>query len=328
MNVSLTEFPVAQLNSGRFLAVITHILSFHVAITILCFGYTGNILAFLTMSFSKRSAAAFHFKSLSVADMLTSVVMVQQIILISSPGFFISWGQGFCTEYWFLGYFTYGFAYWCLATLTLDRVIAVCFPLRVVVLCTITRARMLLCANVFGHCVLYATNLWRDFYPPDPNNPSHFAMCRVPHQLPAWFPIFEEVKYQFFDVYLPPLIVLIGNVCIISTLRNNKKKATILKKTNERHEAGMTVMLISVSITFIVLAIPYPLDFLYWEVHNPNHNSPEWRSLSYTASSVLAQVNSSVNFYIYLLSSSQFRKDFRCLFHEGLFAFTRLTSNS
>ena len=81
---------------------------------------------------------------------------------------------------------------------------------------------------------------------------------------------------------------------------------------------GMTAMLISISIAFLVLTFPWcvymiltsgidlddPKQFIFFI-----HLDPLW-ALSYA----LTQVNHAINFYLYCVSGSKFRGELKALF--------------
>jgi hypothetical protein len=58
------------------------------------------------------------------------------------PEFFISIGKYFCPPYWFFSANFYGISNWVVFCMTVDKFIAVCFPLKAAIWCTKRRAKI------------------------------------------------------------------------------------------------------------------------------------------------------------------------------------------
>jgi hypothetical protein len=303
----------------------------------LVIGFVGNVLAYLTINAlrDKGGVVAFHFKALAITDILATNSLIHAVVQQTAPELVIPWGVVFCKEYSFNSYYWYGVAVWCVVTLTLDRVIAVCFPLKASTWCTLKKGKICLAANIIIHIPLYFAYFWMQFYPPSENGITH-NMCKLPDGFPSWVAKMENFLYQIFDSYIPMIFVSLGNMSILwSFFRTLKTKSQLIAATAQtpKEDTSIVVMLLTMSSAFIVFMLAYPVDYLFWDIfsHGLDSKYPDVRNLSYSVAYLISCCNNTFNFYMYLLSSSTFRQKFtkllRVWVQTSLSAFKKGTFN-
>jgi hypothetical protein len=298
-------------------------LSVGILVSLLIIGTVGNVLAFLTMNimYRKQVVVAFHFKSLAVVDLFAVGGMTYAVVRQTVETIQEIFGNAFCKCVVFYTFYFYGVSMWCVVTLTMDRVIAVCFPLKTAIWCTIWKARFLFVLNIFIHIPIYMTSFW------SLNGPSIY--CEMPAWFPVWVQPLQDMLYNVIDTAFPLLLVLTGNIVILITLhqnsRDNTKKGIVQKKKQVKDSP--TVMLLTISFVFIICIMAYPIDQIVWAILIPGSfdTYEQIRAVSFIIAIFVSNSNNVFNFYLYLLSSGTFRETFRkmcahiCKFSKGKF---------
>jgi hypothetical protein len=283
---------------------------------LLIFGFVGNTLIFLTVHYGKfsKTVAGFHFKALAIADQFSSLDMVHVILMQAAPQWIYPWGHFFCKEHLFSSYTSYSVAAWCVVALTVDRFAAVCFPLKAQTWCTKKKAKIFLFLNVAIHLMINAPRaVFREFHTPNESDLVH-DMCRVVTWASPSYENTQEFIYHAVDVILPCSLVVAANTGILVKIRRTNKETLKLGRPKS-DDGGTTAMLLIMSFAFVVFMTSWPIDFIYWTVLHPEKadDDPEFRSFIFSVTIVLVICNNQFNFYIYLLASSSFRKDFKRL---------------
>lgn len=199
---------------------------------------------------------------------------------------------------------------------TLERFIAVMFPLKLSVWCSIRNTKITI-GTLFVVCALLSIPFLTDslvmvFW----NRIEHVYICELNEFLYTVYIHIESVYY----IYIPFLVIGGCNVAILYRLITMTKarlamasnQDTIDKKSKESRR--MTILLLSVSITFFILHVPYIYavvigymypDFSELLAGDPHHFAKVLfsSSLSYA----LAEFQNCTNFFLYCLSGSKFR---------------------
>jgi hypothetical protein len=307
----------AKVDGTTVLNTFITIVNFYVPCIILSFGILGNILTVITMTRrireSRNVVMSYHFRALALGDIAFLSLGDTQILILSRiPEAFKHYGDFFCKEYNYLLFIVFGVAVWNVATISIDRFVAVCFPLRAAIWCTLTKARAFYAFNIGFHTLFNLVKLWK-YYEKDESN-VHTDNCVNPESFPPWFEEFILWVYYIIVNYGTPLIVLILNVSILVNFRRQGKmleldeRGTNKKETQERN---LTLMMMVVAFTFIVVMVFYPMEDIIWEYLIPGVASkyPRIRELSFYIAYYFTSLNSCLNFYIYFSISAQFRKD-------------------
>ena len=129
----------------------------------------------------------------------------------------IEFGMWYCPFYWFLSYHIYGLSNWVVAAMTVDKFIAVCFPLKASTWCTKTRAKISGVLILLSIMAMNAPNLLVE---PDIENIKLRVgkrTCRWKSEFIAeWYPELIDILFAGVTLGIPLVAVLILNIAIIS----------------------------------------------------------------------------------------------------------------
>jgi hypothetical protein len=205
---------------------------------------------------------------------------------------------------------------------TIERLIAVMFPLKLSSWCSLKNTKIALCVTFcvsVGITMPYITISVVVTY----SDGVILYFCQYSKfSFEVWSHV-ESVVY----VYIPMLVICTSNCIIgwklkqISAVRQqmSSSEETIKKRENEQRK--MTIVLMTISISFCVLHIPYILVlvwfYLYPDVYEIYYNDQRdfAKYILYTRLGMLiAEFHNSLNFFLYCISGSKFRKMFMSIF--------------
>lgn len=218
-------------------------------------------------------------------------------------------------------------AIWILVLFTVDRFLAVCFPLSKRYIINKPMRASLLCCAVFIFAFAKNFHVFWTRGPEYRNNSCLDKHCGRPHP----YYVFEEfvrpwVAFVTISV-LPFLIILVSNILIIRTLlrARYRQKHTVLsssRMTMRQHSGGSklvggtrsgkftqtTLMCLSASLAFLVCVTPsIVLTVGRFRWSEPPHRKAYYMSRAVTHQ--LACLNHAVNFFLYCLSGQRFRSE-------------------
>ncbi len=116
----------------------------------------------------------------------------------------------------------------------------------------------------------------------------------------------ENIRTKFVTLLVGqiPLIILIpSNLAIVTTVIIQTRKAADLQPDQQKEmnkSIGVTIMVLSITLSFILLQLPFSI-FLTCCDQGPNVR------IIRNVMSIFPVINSSINFYLYFLSSNTFR---------------------
>ena len=309
-------------------------------------GVIGNILSGIVMfrKNNRQVSCYFYMAMLAVTDSLHLITTLGYWIVKDTPHLYVppniyKWicyilfpitsGSALCGTYIILA-------------MTLDRLIAVKWPLKSLTWCTMKRARVTTaCAITFSFLVklpyAWITKSLPTCVP--------FQMKRTP-LVDAYYWINSSLT-----CYIPFTILLTFNLLIIASMRNRGKyfkkdrstnlssiemtkqtvadsntsvteyqskttRATLEDVKESRIQTSMTRTLLLITFSFLLLSSPIHIYYLIYLFVSP-YTSPDAFAQYATVgiyTSKLSQLNYAINFYIYCLGGSQFRTELRKLF--------------
>jgi hypothetical protein len=298
-----------------------------------------NILTFLVMRRKKlrNQSTGFYMAVLAIADQLALLVGCLSHWLYSYKNISILHISTFsCKIFSVVLYTTMDFSVWMVVIMTIERFIAVTFPLRSMYFCTVKKAKV---ATLILTCILFSMNshfLFSHSYVTRRNNESG---CQSKSEAYDYFiqnlwPWIDASKYSF----IPLLTIIFFNVLIIYNLI---KASTIIKNMSSNHKLQtnkqnstpsghntqsnsssnnrrLTIMLLVVSMTFCILSTPLVLLQI---LEKANIGS---RYVAFYSICLLLQYfNHSINFFLYVISGKLFRREFIALLCDSIFCFKR-----
>lgn len=208
---------------------------------------------------------------------------------------------------------------------SVDRYIAIKFPLHATRLCSIgTVKRALFIIIVIAFC-FKLPNLVIGYKLAVLNNCSVYVTREVFSDLP-WYDNFNIVYVNILDQvvsYIIPLVtILVLNICLIRHVRQAYKTrrslvnmvrnvGTISAQQSQANQRSLTITLVAVITVFILCETPTSMVFVV-DVYNIIADKPNWTIISaiYPFALVLMLINCSINFVIYMLAGKSFRRMF------------------
>ena len=319
---------------------------------ILTFGLIGNILILLVFSkkLRKRNSNAFCFCMLAISDILALIFMLLRALLKTE---ILNNLNASCKAIKFLYHFFLQISSWCLVLLTLDRLVAVTFIFKyktwckkfhalkvfigIIILVLILNLHLLIFVNAFEK--VPTTTLFEPS-----NNPAKHRLTSK-HRLTTSnsilktsftcnvsienHPIYFKYLYRNWDIFhaiiyggLPFTLILTANCIIIFKLIKMQKTSSKYLSDDKNNEEDstiksyqLTIMLLTVAFTFLVLTTPISIymAFIYDKITHVRTSKREFIKVMLR---YLGYVNNAINFYVYFLTSTEFRREIISLFQS------------
>lgn len=343
LNLSIFNFSSYELEYVYRIRSIRHTLPWF----IVSFGLIGNLLIFLIFLKRKKrgfSSNAFCFCVLAISDSMALVFMLLQSMLSLHVLNNLSVA---CKLIKFIYYSSLQLSSWCLVLLTIDRLIAVLFIFKYKTwnkkYCApkIFIGLFIIIILLNLHIAIMTESHFKnkDIFDIIPTKkPSlNLRLASFKEDKPKLICSVNGIKYPFYskyifdnwDVYhafiyggLPFLIIFTSNIAIIIKLvilKNSEiSKAHLTRGESNKSldkidksikSVQITTMLLS--IAFIFLLFTSPISF-YMTFFYQNLNSINRVKLQYikVVLKYIAYINNAINFYVYFVLSSEFRKEF------------------
>lgn len=285
--------------------------------TLVVVGLVGNLFSFLTVS-------RHQFRKLTTRRILCVLAVSDSLLLCTNPfnqNFMLDlWGQDVralstfgCKLFFVLYRLGKISASWFIVLITIERFLAVIYPLKVktwmtkrVVLVSIVAVYVMSLAVAASWS--FSTGIKDGVCIPDLADEDSLAMHKA-------FVIFGACMYSIVPIVImviltPPVIVR-----IIKSHRRRKKLAQTSLERSTRETSKASVMLIAITLEYIILVTPITIVLIstFW-TNTPIFGSTDPRHVVLQALAlILEQLNNSINFFVYILCSQQFRKRFRDL---------------
>ncbi|XP_053400852.1 nociceptin receptor-like [Mercenaria mercenaria] len=301
---------------------------------LLSLGLIGNILSVVVLSQA-------HNRKTSTGVSLIFLAVTDSLILINSV--FVRWldhlfnvdfrnySTGSCKFSVFFTYLSLQLSGWILVFVTTERVFSVLYPLRVRDIFTRRRVLIILFLLVLFLSGLNAHLIYG--YQLKFNEYFESLRCEV-------IPEHEEFMFKFwtwidfaFAFAIPFCVLLTGNVAIIIKLkssRNFRERSTIPLENGSQLRGGstfrrersttfeFTITAIILNVTFAILVSPFSIFAIGQPYWFPNDTmTPERHAKLVLIGTILLMIlytNNAINFVLYVLCGSKFRRDFINLF--------------
>ncbi len=287
---------------------IDKLLWIYVSPVILTIGLCGNTLTIVVMRQKRMrgTSTCVYLTLMAIADLGTLITgIIPEWLEMCGFVIFKELHPWTCKMEKFLFYTINDVAIWIIVAFTLDRFVAVCFPLKKREVCVPKRAAIAcLCITL----VAIAKNLhvfWTRGRIYDENG-NVIKNCGRPSD----FENYVRPWIAFALVSLVPfLIISVCNAGIIRALVIAKRRMRDSVGENARALTQTTAMCLSASFTFLVLIAPSIVLLIgkpYWTSYdNPN---PSY-DIAKAIINQLVYVNHSINFFLYCLTGARFRDE-------------------
>ncbi|KAG7197872.1 hypothetical protein KM043_001683 [Ampulex compressa] len=288
------------------------------------FGIFGNALSMIILSRPQmKSSINYLLIGLARCD---TVLIVTSVLIYGLPAIYAYTGLLF--DYKFIVYpkiVRYLYPLSCMAqivtvyltlTVTLERYIAVCHPLKAKSFCTYGRAQLAVLVIVIFAFVYNLPKFWEiDFYTEVHWKYNVTVYCLYPAELRSnllYVTLYVHWMYFFICYLFPFLALVIFNVAIYLRVRKANRELQQLSR-HQRREIGLATMLLFVVIVFLICNIlPLASNIHETFIADP----PLW--LVQTGN-LLVTINSSINFIIYVIFGRKFKRIFLKLFCSSRF---------
>lgn len=272
-------------------------------------GLVCNTLAFLTISSIKPFAASSF--SVALLAILDTVVLVMRLFYQQLTAYDVSMGDAGCAIFSFLGSFFLHLSTWTLATMTIERFVAVWFPLRVSEFFTLKRAKVSILIISFILILLNMHILWMTHEYVNPFPPialdCGFRNEYKEFEKNVWFWV-NSCVYAF----IPCASMIVLNALIIFGLHKSFKmqkqmiNGECTSSSKNMQQRQITIMLVTVSVAFAVFLLPVCIFYLArWEPKTLRETARFY--LTQEIVFFVAELHHAVNFLFYFFSSRKFR---------------------
>ena len=306
--IKITDFLEYQIYSG---------INQHKFYILMVLSLLGNGLSLLVLRKRMRqSSPCFYLVNLGVWD--TVVTIEKGAYLIGVRYFPEHFGDVGCRLGTFMIFFAIVYSRWIVVAMTIERWIAVAYPLKAASLCTVRRAKLTLL--VLAVVVLLAYTQYLVIIEFTPKAP----YCIYVSNYTSYVKLVWSWVHMSIYGYAPLMLICVFNaliVCkLVNTQRENSSLQTLsLDETRKRKltASSVTVMLVVVSVSFLVLTLPYTIYYILTVVFTEKASDAhsEAKDLLIAASLILiADLNHCLNFLLYFVSGKTFRHDLKKLF--------------
>ena len=283
------------------------------------FGILGNAISMIILSRPQmKSSINYLLIGLARCD---TILIVIAILIYGLPAIYAYTGLLF--DYKFIVYpkivrFLYPLS--CMAqiatvyltlTVTLERYIAVCHPLKARSFCTYGRAQLAVLVIVIFSFIYNLPKFWEvDFFTEVHWKYNVTIYCLYPADLRSndlYVTLYVHWMYFFICYLFPFLALVIFNAAIYQRVRKANRDLQQLSR-HQRREIGLATMLLCVVIVFLICNV-LPLAS---NIHETFLNDPPLWLVQ--TGNFLVTINSSINFIIYVIFGRKFKRIFLKLF--------------
>ncbi|CAF3145012.1 unnamed protein product [Rotaria socialis] len=299
---------------------------------ITCFGVTGNILAIIVLTKRRMimSSTNNYLASLALVDIayliLTLILNTSQHPCFTST----SISAILLTIFRPIADFSSNTSVWLTVTFTVERWVAISYPLQSRTWCTVSRARRIIisvmCAALI--CTLpsaFEMKLVRIIEIKNSTEPNEkplvISRIRAKPTTLGNSLLYHQIYFNFVTfaiIWIPLLLLVIFNTILIiyvhrsvQSEQKNKQGIQLRRHTqgNQGEQRKTTIMLIAVVIVFTVCQIPQAISLTVQSFFPVLSQTPKVLIYNNFANCLVA-LNASINFVLYCCFSERFRSTF------------------
>ena len=188
---------------------------------------------------------------------------------------------------------------WLAVLVSLERFVAICYPLRAASLCTMYRVRVSVAVLLVSSVGFSIPRYW-EYIPGDYGEKTEVG----DHPVYRYF--YCATLYSILLFFLPLLLLVFLNVRLVLTLKEGKRQWQTLQQ-HQRKEQNLTVIPLSIVLIFFVCGMPSlavnVIDAMVIDAINYT-----WYVRFMHVANLLVVLNSASNFIIYFLFGRKFRQ--------------------
>ena len=273
--------------------------------SVLVVGLMANVLSFVTIlnSSIRQTSTGLYLCVLAAADsvslfMWTSSVWAVPVLGREFPPFHICYIKQFCLPVFL------GFGSLCIVCVTTDRFLAVWFPFKAKTLTTRRKAGFVLLSVTCALLALYLPILW-----------GFGRNCEILPNLSLYTTSAYYLIANAFS-YGTTIYLFCVNIAISIKLAvpSNMLQETALSTTRESQNSKIIVTVLLVSVAYLVCSVPYAVVLTMKGTGMLIFTNELTEEIVFTFCRLLSLMNYGVNFFLYIFSSSNFRRSLLKLF--------------
>lgn len=303
---------------------IVQVLDLYACPVLVVVGSTCNTLVIIVMRmrYFRNVSTSFYISVNALVDNISLFLpFPAHWLYVNFPDIFRNHSSSdfLCKIFHFLGWFTSNFGIALTAAMTMDRAIAVKFPLKSLHLCTVKKARyvtltlLVVIALKDIHYILKSRMVSEEVTA---------YMCEIKYETDS-LKTYEEKVWPILQhgfLLVSFAILITNNFIILRGVRNGMPVSqpslgsSVTDAVQARRSARskqLTIMLLSDSLSVIICTLPLAL----FDIIRPQFEDPFLGHLIYAICFYLVYVNRCVNFFLYCLSGEKFREGLKRLVH-------------
>lgn len=223
-----------------------------------------------------------------------------------------------CRSIYFLRYFGKLTSAWLIVTITLERYIGVAHPLKAGRISTRTNAKIIISCIYIASFALSCFPFWTIGIQEHKHEGYKFCSYLKKDEYDKWNWVINRIG----SLLLPSILIFIVTTMIIAKLHQMAKKRENLMGSHNNGNANiqkqLTLMLVTVSITFLILRLPYLIAYYLYDFRYKIWQPIDLRTRqnlfgAYRITDALETLNYGINFFLYCFSGSAFRNQFLAL---------------
>lgn len=284
-------------------------------------GILGNVISMIILSRPQmRSSINYLLTGLARCD---TMLIITSMLLFGIPSIYPYTGH-------FFGYYNYVYPFispavfpigmiaqtasiYMTFTVTLERYVAVCHPLRARALCTYGRAKIYFIVCVCFSLAYNMPRFWEvntvTYQLPNTDVVLHCVRPSAMRVDPTYINYYIHWCYLIVNYIIPFLTLAILNCLIYRQVKRANRERQRLSRS-EKREIGLATMLLCVVVVFFMLNfLPLVLNISEAFYSEIDHKVTK-------VSNLLITVNSSVNFLIYIIFGEKFKRIFLLIFFK------------
>lgn len=292
--------------------------------TISAFGLIGNFFSVIVLANRRmRSSTSCYLIALAVFD---SIVLISLVLFLALPTIYNQTGQieGYAKMYPYMQPYAYPTALtaqtcsiYTTVAFTVERFIAVCWPLKAAKMCTIQRTRkailcIVICSIIYNIPRMFEWRVhetWNTYTNETDVSYEQTALGSNPTYRHVYF-IYMHI---FVMLVIPFITLAVLNTMLIRAVRQSEH-ATGKVNNRTKRENSLTIMLISVIIVFLICQVPSIVDNILMATLSPQTLATAPFVKLTCISSLMVITNSASNFYLYCVFGHKFRRVFCRIF--------------
>lgn len=260
----------------------------YLSVIVFAFGTVGNIFSLIVLcrKNTRSMKLAKPLMCLSISDMIVLCSNLIPITLYTYKIVYFENGLAICWLGVAVAAFSIGVSAWITAMITVERAISICFPI----------ANRAISVRFWTKLFIFSISISLmifDLY-------LYYEWASVtPSCMPGDENGFQEYLKMVIEQFIPILIVFICNLAIAFRLYYRPIIGTV-----DQRGKGSIKLVVIINVTFLLTNLPRFIFFMCFSRSSPIY-------MLYVI--LLACISSAVNFILYILASSQFRKEIKNL---------------